>query len=218
MNICTKDCFLHISYPTLTSHLNIYMLRMIRWCMAFCSNCGNEVSGRFCSNCGTQSGYSGKMESNQSSYSQNRNMGGTNTRKSWAMNPGSQGLHFYPHDITDINVINQYKGLSEEEQNSFMLAYTSQKRSIGIAYLFFLFLPGTHYIYLSTVELGKGIALSLLCLFILFWVVRTIGLFLFIVGFFIWWFIELIRMSWMVRNKNNKIAMRILLNMATMSS
>ena len=181
--------------------------------MAFCSSCGNEVSGEFCSNCGTQGDSSGKMGSNQSSYSQNRNMGGTSTRQSMAMSPGSPGLRFYPHDITDINVLNQYKELSEEDQNSFMLAYTSQKRSIGIAYLLFLFLPGTHYIYLNTDELGKGIGL-----FILFWVVSIVGFFLFIVGFFVWWFVDLIRMSWMVKSKNNKIAMKILLHMTAISS
>ena len=177
--------------------------------MAFCSNCGNKIKGEFCSNCGTQSGYSGKMESNQSSYSQNRNMGGTNMRQGGAMHPGIQGLQFYPHDITDLNVLNQYKGLSAEGRNSFMLAYTSQKKSVGIGYLLLILLPGTHYIYLNSDELGKGIGL-----FILFWFV---GFLTFFIGTWIWWFIDLIRMSQMIKNKNNRTAMRILLYMASMT-
>ena len=176
--------------------------------MAFCSNCGVEVKGEFCSSCGTQSSHSQEMKGTRQSYSQNQNMG-TNMRQSGAMSLGTQGSYLMPGDITDINVLNEYKRLSTDGKNSFLLSYNSRKKSVAIGYLLLLLLPGTHYIYLNTKEIGKGIAL-----FILFWLVAIMTLF---IGYVIWWFIDLIRMPQMIRNENNKTAMRILLQMGTMT-
>lgn len=88
-------------------------------------------------------------------------------------------------------IISQVKNLSHAQQTFFLNQYESKRKSKFLAYLLWFFV-GLHYVYV-----GKwGMQF-------LFWF--TAG------GFGIWWFIDLFRMSGIIANKNNDIAVEILL-------
>lgn len=79
--------------------------------------------------------------------------------------------------------------LPEDKQELFVEEYKRKRKSVGIAYLSFIF--GLHYAYL-----GKwGLTL-------LFWF--TLG------GFGLWWLIDLFRTYFMVKNKNRDIAIEVM--------
>lgn len=88
-------------------------------------------------------------------------------------------------------ILAQIENLSHEQQAFFLNQYESKRKSKFLAYLLWFFF-GFHYLYV-----GKwGMQF-------LFWF--TGG------GFGIWWFVDLFRMSGIIANKNNDIAVEILL-------
>ena len=89
--------------------------------------------------------------------------------------------------------------LSAQKQSEFLEEYKRKQKSLGIAYLFGIFIFAMHYGYLRKWGLQ-----------IVFWL--TGG------GFFIWWFIDLFRMSSLVKTYNKDVAVDTLRNLKAISS
>jgi len=94
-------------------------------------------------------------------------------------------------------VRNELAKLPAQKQEEFVEEFKRNGKSIGLAYVFFLFLAA-HYGYM-----GKwGMQL-------LFWF--TLG------GFWVWWIIDIFRMSGMIQNYNKDIAMDAMRNLKAVS-
>lgn len=88
---------------------------------------------------------------------------------------------------------------SAQIQQDFLEEYRRKKRSVGVAYLLFLFLYGSHYAYMG--RWGWQI---------LFWC--TGG------GILVWWLIDLFRLKGMIRNYNKDVSIDVMRNLKIISS
>lgn len=116
------------------------------------------------------------------------------------MNQSQTGL-FIPKSMSrDLPsmVNNELARLTAQKQEEFIEEFKRKKKSVGFTYALWFFL-GWHYAYL-----GKwGVQ-------VLFWL--TLG------GLFFWWFIDLFRVSGMVKNYNKDIAMDVMRNLKAVSN
>jgi len=96
-------------------------------------------------------------------------------------------------------VKNELAKMSAQKQEEFVEEFKRNVKSIGIAYLFLMFVPTMHYGYFRKWALQ-----------IVFWL--TGG------GFLIWWFIDLFRIPKLVKNYNKDIATDTMRNLKIMSS
>lgn len=94
-------------------------------------------------------------------------------------------------------VRNELVKLPAQKQEEFVEEYRRKAKSVGIAYILWLFL-GLHYVYLRK----WGIQ-------ILFWL--TSG------GLFIWWLIDAFRIPGIIRDYNKDVAVDILRNLKAIS-
>lgn len=96
-------------------------------------------------------------------------------------------------------VKNELAKLPAQKQEEFVEEYKRKAKSVGIAYLFLIFILAMHYGYLRKWGLQ-----------IVFWL--TGG------GFFIWWLIDLFRLAGLVKNYNKDVATDTMRNLKAMSS
>jgi len=96
-------------------------------------------------------------------------------------------------------VRNELSKMSAQKQDEFIEEYKRRKKSVGVAYILFLFVLCLHYGYLRKWGLQ-----------IVFWL--TVG------GFFIWWIIDLFRLAGLVRDYNKDIALDVMRNLKAISN
>ena len=88
-------------------------------------------------------------------------------------------------------VIRKLSAMDELTQEAFLTEFKQEKKSALIGFILLLLCPGWHYFYIGKVWMN-----------LLFWI--TLG------GFFFWWFIDLFRVSEMVRDYNKTVAIGVL--------
>lgn len=96
-------------------------------------------------------------------------------------------------------VKNELAKMPAQKQEEFVEEYKRKAKSVGIAYLFLIVILAMHYGYLRKWGLQ-----------VVFWL--TGG------GFFIWWLIDLFRLSGLVKDYNKDIATDTMRNLKAMSS
>jgi len=101
------------------------------------------------------------------------------------------------YDNLPAMVRNELVKLTPQRQEEFVEEYRRKAKSTGPAYLLWLLL-GWHYAYVRK----WGIQ-------VLFWV--SVG------GLFVWWFIDLFRISGMIRDYNKDVAVDVLRNLKALA-
>lgn len=113
----------------------------------------------------------------------------------------SENKLYVPNSIADnlpSMVRNELAKLSAQKQEEFVEEYKRKAKSIGLAYLLLIVVFALHYGYLRKWGLQ-----------IVFWL--TCG------GFGIWWFIDLFRLSGLVKGYNKDVATDVLRNLKAVS-
>jgi len=114
----------------------------------------------------------------------------------------SEAKLYIPRAIADelpAMVRNELGKLSPQKQEEFVEEYKRKEKSIGLSYVFLVFVFWVHYGYLRKWGLQ-----------ILFWL--TGG------GLLVWWFIDLFRVPGLVRSYNKDVALDVMRNLKAISN